>query len=582
MNSIVLLAALFAAQDPTDPTGPATSPTPAPQVIPDPQATPKQPAPSNSQAVPPGAVVPDAVEIQSKTGLESDPPPEQRRVIPVTLEQCIQLAERNSLLLRIGEIDVQIAKGEVGRALGLVDTVYFLSTNYARNHTPSARVVTEPGTIGPGGVQIPGPSRIEIEPIVSENWQITTGLRGTLVNGATYSVDLNYTKAETERPDPGPNSLDPTYRTSIGASIVQPLLRGAGTTVTKASLLAARNSVRGSAEALQESRVLAAFDTIVAYWNYYFARRNLQTRELLVEQSQALVDINTKKKNVGTMIELDIIEAEAELAQRQSERIVAINEIDRAADELRRLIFDFEDREMWAVELLPLTDASADYVDAPPWREAATIALDERPELRRRREFLKNNDIALVVAENDLLPRLDLDASVRFNQLAGSKGQALNFSDDFYDLAAGITLEVPIGNRTARYGLAIARLQKLQALIDYKNSENQVIQEIRNGVRELDNSRKQIDATTETVRLSAKRFATLTAKKNVGNATVFEVREAQSTWREAIDSQTRALFDYEVARAQLYASQGTLLEKYGILPAPTPPLDDRAGVFYGQ
>lgn len=531
------------------------------------------PTPEDATTPPPKA--------ESDPGQESPSATNPRRRMPLTLEQCIQLAERNSLSLRVNEIDVQIAKGDVARATGQFDTIYFLSTNYSKNSDPVARVITTPGVLQPDGTFSPGRSRIEIEPIVSEDWRIDTGFRGTLVNGATYSVDMAYTKSETESPDPGPNSLDPAYRSDIGASITQPLLRGSGTTVNKANLLSARNTLRGAAYALEENRILRALETVTAYWNYYFALRNLQTRELLVEQSQSLVEINTKKRDVGTMITLDIIEAQSELAQRKQELIVARNEIDRSADALRRLIFDFDDRELWDVELVPLTDASVEVLETPSWQDASAVALERRPELARRREFLKNNDIAIVVAENGVLPRLDLDASVRFNQLAGSKGQVLNYDDDFYTLAVGFTLEVPIGNRTARADRDIARLQKLQALIDYRDVENQVIQNVRDGIRELLSSQKQIEAAAEAVKLASQRFAQLIERRGVGSATTFDVREAQTSWRQAIDSQTLALFDFEVAKAVLDAAQGTLLERYGILPSPMPTIDDRAGVFSG-
>ena len=39
-------------------------------------------------------------------------------------------------------------------------------------------------------------------------------------------------------------------------------------------------------------------------------------------------------------------------------------------------------------------------------------------------------------------------------------------------------MEMPIGNRTARYGLAAARLRKIRAMLEYKDTENQVIQEV--------------------------------------------------------------------------------------------------------
>lgn len=515
------------------------------------------------------------------TGTSQDSDLTAARVMPVTLEQCIQLAEQNSLRLRIDSIDVQIAKADVFRALGRFDTSYFFTTSYNRNRSQTTSIESEPGTLNSDGSVTPGDSKLVFKPLVTEGWQLNTGFRGTLVNGATYTVDLDYQKSETEIPDPGPLALDPSYRSSIGVAITQPLLRGNGTTVNKATLLNARNSLMASSHALEESRVQRANEVIIAYWNFYFSRRNHETQLLLVEQSQSLVEINRRKQAVGTMKSLDVLEAESELARRQSDLIVAKSEIGRSADQLKRLIFDFEDRELWAVDLLPLTDASADFVDPPAWRDALTVALERRPELRRRRELLKNNDIAIVVAENGLLPRLDLDASLRFNRLAGSKGEALNYSDDIYSLSAGISLEVPIGNRTARGDMAAARLRKAQALFDYRDAENQVIQDVRNGVREVVNSRKEIEAARESVRLAALRFSQEMRRRDIGASTTFLVRESQAAWREAVDAETRALFNYEVAKAALDTAQGSLLEKYGILPAPTPSVNERAGVHFG-
>ncbi len=514
--------------------------------------------------------------------LQDDTTDGNERIMPITLEQCIQLAEQNALVLRSGEIDVQIAKGNVGREMGAFDTIFFLSANYQRDHSPSVQVLTSPGTLNPDGTITPGKSRLDIQPIVSDDWSASTGFRGTLVNGATYSVDLNINRSHTIRPNPGPLSLDPSYRSDVGASITQPLLRGAGTTVTKSRLLSARNSLQATAAGLEESRLLRANETVVAYWNHYFSLRDFQTRQLLVEQSNALVEINTKKAKAGSMTNIDVLEAKSELAQRLSDLSVAKNEIGRSADALKRLIFDFQDREMWAVKLVPLTEVSADFIDPPAWRDAALVALERRPELIQRRELLKNNDISVVVAENGLLPQLDLTASFRFNRLTGEDHEVLGFRDDYNSFAAGISLEVPIGNRTARYNLAIARLQKIQALIDYKNAEDQVIQDVRSGVREVTNSRQEIEAAHEAVQLAGQRFAQQLARKNVGNATTFDVRDAQASFRTAIDAETRALFGYEVAKAGLLAAQGILLEKYGIQPSPKPTVDERAGLYFGK
>lgn len=496
------------------------------------------------------------------------------RVMPITLQQCIYMVEKNSLVLRLDELDVQIAKGQVGQSLGKFDTSYFFNLQYRKDKTPTTTAVQT----GAGGAFTPVPTVIRVVPILSESWQINTGFSGMLVNGATWQADINYLK--TEREQSAFDDFNPSYRTDIGVALTQPLLRGAGTTVAKASVLAAENTMRSEGESLEESRVQRAREVISAYWAYYFTRRQFETRKLLVTQSENLVAINKKKFEVGDMTELDVIEAQSELAKRQQELIAGQNDIERTADQLKRLIFAFEDRSEWDIELLPLTDAEEEVAATPDWHVAAAVAIERRPELKRRRELLKTNDLTILVAENDMLPQLDLNGSLRFNQLSATKDDALNYDDDLYSIAAGVSLTVPLGNRTARYGLSIARLQKVQALVDFKNAENTVIDEVRSGVREVINRAKEIEAAREAVRLATRRLNNESRRRDVGFSTTYLVREAQSSWREAIDAELQARFNYQVALAALDAAQGVLLESYGILPAPVPRLEDRAGLFY--
>lgn len=492
--------------------------------------------------------------------------------MPITLQQCIYLTEKNSLALRIDEVDVQIAKASVGSALGQFDTVGFLTGQYNKSITPSASVL-DVGSTG-------GSPAFEVIGVLNETWRVNGGFRGALIGGASYQADIDWNKRFSE--PSGFSVFNPSYTSSAGFSFTQPLLNGFGTTVSKADVLRAKNNMMGAAETLEESRILRAQEVVAAYWNFYFAQKTLETRQFLVEQGQKLVEINRKKKLVGEFKKIDVIEAEAELAQRQQDLIVAESEIGRTQDALKRLIFPFEDRNEWEVALVPLTEPAYGEFAPPDWREAARVAMERRPELRKRRESLKNNDIDIVVAENAILPQLDLNTSLRFNQLAQSKGQVLNFDEEFYSVGAGFSLEMPIGNRTARYNLSIARLTKIQALLDYKNTENQVIQEVRNGVRDVSNTSKEIAAAKEAVRLADERWKQEETRKAVGYSTNFLVRDAQAAWREAVDAQLQAEFGFQIARSALLAAQGMLLEAYGILPAPKPELDDRAGVHFGS
>ena len=495
------------------------------------------------------------------------------RVMALTMEQCIHLAENNSLSLQAEGVDVQIAKAQEGQGLGQFDTVAFLDVNYNKDITPSASALQTGFGLG-----APASPEIVVTGILSKSWNVSTGFRGVLTNGLQYQADLNWQKSFRSQGTFG--NFNPAYNTDIGASITQPLLRGFGTAVNKATVMKARHTTRSNAQGLEESRLQRARNVIEAYWDYYFAHRTLETRQFLVEQGKELVKINKRRKEVGDMTQIDVVEAEADLAQRQQQRLVAENDIGRTEDSLKRLIFAFDDREEWDIEIVPLTETSVSDERIPDWRDAARVALERRPELERRRELLRNNDIDILVAENSLLPRLDLNASIRFNQLAPSGNRALNFDDDFYSVGGGISVEFPLANREARYGLSAARLGKIKALLELKDTENQIIQEVRDAHREVLNNREQIDAAREAVRLADERWSAERKRQEVGYSTTFQVRDAEAAWLEAVDDEIEAMFRYENALAALATAQGILLEQYGLLPAPDPELDDRAGVYY--
>jgi len=498
--------------------------------------------------------------------------PSAAQIMPLTLEQCIHLAERNSLPLRIEEVNVQIAKAQLGGSQGKFDTVAFASYNYNKSIRPTASRLSTGNLFGP-----PSTTTV-ITGILDESHTVSGGFRGSLIGGGSYQADANWVKSDRAPVTFG--QLNPEYSTNIGLSVTQPLLKGFGSTVSKADIIRADNAMQASAENLAATREARAEEVVIAYWNHYFANRNLGTRDFLVEQGNRLVAINQKKLDVGEMRRIDVVEAESTLATRTQERISAVNEIGRTADALKRLILPFESRDEWEVEIVPLTEADETPIEPPTWRRAARVALERRHELRRKRHQLDSDDVGILVAENAELPQLDLEASLRFNQLAGSKGKALNFDSDFYTIGAGVSLEVPLGNRTARYDLAAARLTKIRSLLEYKDLENTIIQEVRDAVRDVDNRQEQIVSASEAARLAKERWVAEQKRQEVGYSTTFQVRDAEAAWQEAEDAYLRALFDYQVALAALHAAQGTLLEEYGLLPAPAPKLEDRAGILF--
>jgi outer membrane protein len=186
---------------------------------------------------------------------------------------------------------------------------------------------------------------------------------------------------------------------------------------------------------------------------------------------------------------------------------------------------------------------------------------------------------------SDLKPRLDLVAAYERRGFAGRRnpnatglgGQPVVVppplegtwgrsygtiaDDEFPDASVGVAFSIPIGNRTARANLSIAKSALSQATLAISAEEQEVQAEVRNAVFGLETARQRIEAA-RTARVAAEtqlfaeqeRFA-------VGLSTNFLVLTRQNELTNARVTETSALTDYRKAATEFARATGVLLEE---------------------
>jgi outer membrane protein TolC len=478
-------------------------------------------------------------------------PPGDTDPLELTLDDAIQLARMNNLTLQTARLDAQSAVHAFGSAWGAFDTVFFSNASYSDGTTAPT-----PTTIV-GGVELPGSPATSVK---FANWR--TGFTGTFLTGTTWTFGVGPQKVETESVD----FESKVYTGDWSLDLSHPILRNGADDYARSALERARHDANIAALAAEGVANQTLESVTAAYWNLLFARADLITRELSVELASELLDITRRKFEQGLQNRINVTEVEAELAARREELLRARTTEQTAEDDVRRLVLAPDSEEEWGREL-DLTTRPAPATGDPIALDAALeMAMLYRPDVAEARERLAQAEVDLSRAHNQERPRFDISGGYGANANNTSYGEVYSDLDGtrFDEANVRLDFELPIGNRTAGYEVRRSQVQRQRAGVVLRETEMVAYAEVREAVRDVQLQTERIAATAETARLQQEVYDGETRRLENDLSTPFLVRQAQRDLLSAIDAETRAKLDLEIARTRLLAAQGRLLYVYGM------------------
>ena len=176
---------------------------------------------------------------------------------------------------------------------------------------------------------------------------------------------------------------------------------------------------------------------------------------------------------------------------------------------------------------------------------------------------IESRRIARQEAENQRLPRLDLQALGRLSAFGGDAGGSLSDLPDArgYEWLFGLQFEYPLGNRAAQNTLQRRRFELQQALVGQRVLRLAIVREIREAVRGIETAIKRVEVTRAATRLAQTQLEAEQEKFRLGLSTSFEVLDFQRELTDARSAETQALSDYNVELARLDQRTGVLRYK---------------------
>jgi HAE1 family hydrophobic/amphiphilic exporter-1 len=363
------------------------------------------------------------------------------------------------------------------------------------------------------------------------------------------------------------SSFNPALASSLQVAFSQPLLRDFKTDPARAQLELSRRNREIADTRFVEASVSTRSDAERAYWSLVSAIALVNVQQQALDLALELERTNRARVDVGQSPPLDLVAAQAEVAQRRENLIVARTNVRQAEDLLRTLTVDPNRDDYWTLRLQPADTAPA--AGPPPDVDAAVKrALAERTDLLRARKEILNAETNISLSKSETLPDLRLQANYLTDGAGGSRlirtggfpgtivgteatrfGSVLDqlVSADYPTWTLGLQFSYPLGNSAAEAALARARIQRDQSAARLRSLELTAVRQIREAALRLEQNQQRIETTRLGRELAEQRLDAEQKRFEVGLSTSFLVIQAQRDLAIARNNELQALLDYQLA-----------------------------------
>jgi len=381
------------------------------------------------------------------------------------------------------------------------------------------------------------------------------------------NVDLNYSPTRTNVNQNVASGFlfNPAYTGGLALTLTQPLLRNAGIDITKTFLRVAQNNAIVEEHVFRD-RVLTVLATVEqTYWEVVFANENLKVAEAALKAAQELLASNRAKAKAGIMSIVDVLQAEAAVASRVEQVLVADKTIRDQEDQLRRLLNPAEEDLRQDLRLTPL-DQPVVTLEPISLEEAIDIAIEQRPEIVQAKKNMETSDLNTKFAKNQILPTLSFQGTMGMAGLGQNYTDSVNqnFSGDYYNYGAGLVLSYPLGNRSAWSTYNKRQLEEKNAEASLMSVRQQIIVGVREAVRRVQTDFKRIETTRSARIMAEKQLQAEQERLKVGLSTTRFVLDFQRDLATAQGNELRATVDYNKSLSNLSRHKATTLDRYNL------------------
>ncbi len=479
---------------------------------------------------------------------------DMRQKLFLSVDEAINLALQNNLDISIEQYNPEIKKEEIRNAESAFDSSTSADLNQTFNESESSTTPTGISKLDLGiGKRFTSGG--------SYQFGFSSGVN--TFDGTTTSIELD---PETGSPAEIETDLENSYENSLTLTLNQPMLKDFGAEVNMTAIHTARKNRDISVSQLRSKIIDVVSQVKKAYWDVVNAAADLEAKKLSLQLANDLVKINEAQVNVGTLAPIEVLQAKAQAASRGVDVTTAELAVLNAEDQLKKLLNFTEDDPVWGAALI-LTDAPGEEHYSITLEEGIEAALAYQESLKQLQQTIEIKELSTNYAENQLLPDLKLLGTLGTSGTNTGWGDSIGDMGSFkeFEVTVGANLSYPLGNRSAQSEYNKAKLELEQAKLSLRNTEQQIIVQVRVAHRRVATAYDLIGATRIARELAEEQLDAEQKKFNEGLSTNFQVLDYQDKLTKARTAESAAISAYNQELVDLEQAIGITLQKHHIV-----------------
>ncbi|MFQ5417135.1 MAG: TolC family protein [Myxococcota bacterium] len=507
----------------------------------------------------------------------------EANTLNLSLQEAIGLGIQNNLGVKVQRFDPLISEEETNVAWGSYDPVWNSEIGWDERRTPSSSsfdvgnaVNTRKVLDGQGGIT-------GVLPLLSTQYSAILSSDRTTTNFAFQT-------------------LSPEYTATVTFSLKQPLLRGLIWNEPWTRVKVSNIGYQTSLEAFRRDVMDIVSGIETAYWNLIATHEQMLVAEKSLETSRALLGQTRIQYEVGVVSKVDVVQAEAGVADREFSLIKNTNRYRQAQDDLIDQVLGEQLRPETTLAIQPTDEAKQYIVHDVDVLESTRVAFASRPELQIASREIERMLIQEKFAKNQRLPQFDLEGRYAYRGLSGRQNDDNNPclfnttdprcdpTDPAFDPSAlaaprqsygdaydkyfdsdgannwtfrGV-FSIPIPNTAARARARQAGIELRRARTQKRRVEQDIILEIRTAARNIEAAQEGIEAALRAVAAAEEQLRAEEIRLEYGESTPFDVLLREE---DLVESESQRIAAYQAYRTSLTAldrRQGTILRNRNI------------------
>lgn len=504
----------------------------------------------------PAEMTPDALASLIKNG-----------EVPMSINDVVTLTLKNNLSIgldRLTPLSTRISMDSFYRPF---DPTLHLSTTVNRSSQPSS-------------------SQLSGAPSVSQLSQsYDVGFNQYLQTGTTLGVDFALSRSSSNSAF---STFNPAWSGNVKYSATQHLMKDYGRTINAHQFKITQNNIEISDVQFERQVIELVTQAEKSYWDLVFTYEDLKVKQRSMDLAQKTLSDNRIQVDAGALATADLVQAETEVANRRLQLLDSNFTQVQVSDQIKKLVTNGPDPGLVLAKIAPTQAAPRpSSSDVLPAADAIKLAFSNRPELRQLDIQMKNHDIDLQYAKNQLLPSLDVSASYTQSGIGGKETLRSGFGssapitsvspggvfdalgqivrNDFTGYSVGFNLQIPLSNRAPQADHARALLDKRTEENRKADTSQAIALEVRNAVTSVQMTSARIEAAQKVLELSQQKLQFEQRKYDLGASTIRFVLEEQRNVTQAETDVVAALSNYAKAMVDYDRAIGVTLKKNNIV-----------------